>query len=107
MSTRWVVGILLLWFTVTLVSLILDAQYLGAEETSNLNTLMHPEFLEGASIPFIGFFIVAWSWIRVLFDAITFNYSFLTGTWAILKYVGWCLSIATIAGFVLALRGAT
>jgi len=107
MSTRWIVGMMLLWFTVTMVSLILDAQYMGAAETSKLNALLHPSFLEGADIPFIGFFIVMWGYIRIFLSTLTFDYSFLTGSWEILKYVGITLSVATILGLVLALRGST
>ena len=105
MRSNWLTGMMILWFIVTLVSLILDSQYIGANETSELNLLLHPGFIEGASIPFVGFFIVTWEYISTFIGMLFFNYSFLTGSWEILKIFGWILSVATIIGLVISLRG--
>ncbi len=105
MNAKWLVGMMLLWFSVTIVSLILDAQYVGADDVAKLNTLLHPSFLAGADIPFIGFFVVVFNYISVFISTLTFDYSFLTGGFEVLKYVGICLSVGTIVMLVLALRG--
>jgi len=105
MNTKWVAGMMILWFVVTLVSLILDAQYIGSEQTADLNKLLHPSFLAGADIPFIGFFVISWSYISIFIGTLTFDYTFLTGSWEILRWLGISLSIATIIGLILALRG--
>ena len=105
MRSNWLMGVMILWFILTIVSLILDVQYVGVEQTSALNTLLHPGFIEGASIPFVGFFIVTWEYISTFIGMLFFNYSFLTGSWEILKIFGWILSVATIIGLVISLRG--
>jgi len=102
-STKWLVGILLLWFGLTTMSLFLDAAYCGADQTSTLAQLMNPGFLEGTEEQG-GVFIIAWNYIGLIPDMLFFNYSFLTGAWVILKYVGWCLGIATIVMLAIALK---
>lgn len=103
MSTKWLAGMLTLGFGVTFLSLMLEGAYLGAESIGELATLMNPGFLEGTEEQG-GVFIMAWSVIGLIPDMLFYNYSFLTGSWEVIKYIGWTLSGATIVMLAIALK---
>jgi hypothetical protein len=53
----------------------------------------------------IGVFNIVWNYIKLLWNILWWNYSFLTGFWAVFKYLGWCISLGLIVTLVMALRG--
>lgn len=103
MSNKWLVGMLTLGFGLTLLSLLLEGAYLGADSIGELATLMNPGFLEGTEEQG-GVFVIAWNVIGLIPDMLFFNYSFLTGSWVIIKYIGWLLSAATMLVLMIALK---
>lgn len=118
MRAGWLVGLAILWIIGTLISVTLEATYIGQElqytETgevvgtvSTLDKLMNPEFDEFTNpLTFVvGVFNIVWDYIGVLWNMLWWNYVFFTGVWSIFKYIGWCISLGLIMSLVLAIRG--
>lgn len=107
MRTTWVVGICMLFFIGTGISLTLEKQYAGTGLVDTFFALMKPDFASFTNplTAIGGFFILVWDWIQALWSVFWWDYSFFTGTWAILKYLGWCVSIGIIVSIVMAIRG--
>lgn len=127
MRMTWTVGILMLFFIGTGISLTLENEYIGAEVQyedvagnpceasaedaepvgviSQFKILIQPGFVKGGDIPIIGFFIMVWGWLQAFWSAFWWDYSFFTGTWMVLKYLGWSISIGVVVAMVMAIRG--
>lgn len=107
MRITWVVGFGMLYLGGTLISLTLEQQYIGADTTSIFFRIMQPEFVEGGGIlsNIWGVFKISFVWIQALWAMFWWDYSFLTGTWAVLRYIGWCLSIGMAVAIGMAIRG--
>lgn len=118
MRSTWLVGLAILWLIGTIISMTLEATYIGQEvqytesgevvgTVSTLDKLMNPEFDEFTN-PFtfiVGVFNIVWDYIGVLWNMLWWNYTFFTGVWSIFKYIGWCISLGLIMSLVLAIRG--
>ena len=90
MSTKWLIGLLLMWGVMTLISGVLESTTLGENEVGILQGLMTSPTVT-SSTDFLG---AATSWINYgtnfignLWDVFWFNYSFFQGQWLIVKYV--------------------
>ena len=107
MRTLFIVGMILAFFVGGLISQTIDYQnsYMNPDSHNMFVLLLEPEFVTGGSIPVIGFFVIAWEWLQAIWVALSWDYSFFTGYWEILRYVGWCFSIGFIVSLVLAVRG--
>ncbi len=107
MRTTWIVGITMLFFLGTAISLTLEKQYAGTGIIDTFFTLMRPDFSSFTNplTAIGGFFIMMWDWIKALWSVFWWDYSFFVGSWEILKYLGWCVSIGIIVSIVLAIRG--
>jgi len=107
MRTTWIVGLCMLFFIGTGISLTLEMQYAGTGVIDVFFALMKPDFSSFTN-PLTavgGFFIMVWDWIDAMWKVLWWDYSFFTGSWEILKYLGWCVSIGLIVSIVLAVRG--
>lgn len=107
MRITWVVGLLLLFLVGTLISITLEGEYIGTDTTNVFYKLMRPDFGQFTNplSAIGGFFLLVWDWLQAFWSVFWWDYSFFVGTWAILKYVGWCISIGIVVSLVLAIRG--
>lgn len=107
MKTLIIVGIFMLYLIGTAISLTLEGEYLGTGLVDTFFRVMRPEFgsFSNPLTAIGGFFIMVWAWIQALWAVFWWNYSFFTGYWEVLKYLGWCLSIGIVVSLVLAVRG--
>jgi len=107
MRTFLIMALAMAYLGGTLISVTIEGNYVGADTTSALTQAMRPPFVDFSN-PLTavgGFFMVAWTYIQALWAMFWWDYSFFEGSWAILKYVGRCASIAMVASVVLAIRG--
>jgi len=107
MRTTWTVGFALMYLAGQFISYTLEQQYLGTDTTSIFYQILQPQFLEGGSIleNIWGVFKITFVWIQALWSMFWWEYSFLTGTWAVLRYIGWSLSIGMAVAIAMAIRG--
>ncbi|GAH55757.1 unnamed protein product [marine sediment metagenome] len=130
MRMTWIVGLAMLFFIGTGISMTLENEYIGSEGVqyedkygnpcdiddpgakpvgviSTFYTLVKPDFAQFTNpLQAIGgFFVLAWNWIVALWKVFWWDYAFFTGTWAILKYLGWAISLGVIVALIMAIRG--
>ena len=109
MRTSWLAGFALLFLIGTIISLTLEGQYFGVDDANVFYRLMNPDFgnFSNPLTAIGGFFIMAWTFVQALWAIFWWDYSFLTGSWEILRYAGWALSVSMIVTIVLAVRGSS
>jgi len=107
MRLSWMTGFALLYLVGMIISLTLEGQYLGVDEANVFYRVMNPNFgsFTNPISAIGGFFIMVWTWIQALWAILTWDYSFLRGSWEVLRYVGWAGSLAMVVSIVLAVRG--
>ena len=107
MRTSWMAGFGLLFFCGMLISLTIEGLYMGTDTTNVFYRVMNPNFgsFSNPLLAIGGFFIMVWTWIQALWAILWWDYSFLTGSWEILRYAGWSVTIAMVVSIVLAVRG--
>lgn len=76
MKTSWFIGILTLFVLMSLVSGIIEMQYLGGQENSE--AIFERLFSSPA---------LSWDILFAAWDALWFNYAFFTGAWQIVRWV--------------------
>ena len=101
------VGFGMLYLAGTFISLTLEQQYIGSDTTSVFFRMLQPPFVEGGGVlsNIWGVFKVTGVWIEAVWSMLWWDYSFLTGTWAALRYIGWAMSIGLATAVILAIRG--
>ena len=109
MKPGFVIGLVMLFVLLQIICNICEMQDpLTSDTTSHLYYLMSPDIPSysnpiGAVISYIS---VPFIWLYHLFALLAFDFSFLTGGWAIFKYIFfWPLSIGIIYGLISWLRG--
>lgn len=107
MRTSWMAGILFLFVFGQIISLTIESQYVGTNLTDTFYALMRPDFAQFTNplTAIGGFFIFLWEWVQALWAVFWWDYSFLEGTWEILRVFGWALSISMIVSILMAIRG--
>jgi len=108
MRVWFLVGTFVLFIVGSYISFTLDKEFLGSDTTGTLHSLMIEIDFSEYTNPLTavgGFFTVVGSWIKALWSCLWWDYSFFEGTWKILKYAGWALSIGLIAQVVGLFRG--
>jgi len=111
MSNKWIIGLWILFIGGSLLSGILEMQFLtgsGVQEESVFEALMSPPAFTNMDILTFALTVITttFEWIQAFFDIITWNYAFLTGSYSIIKWILlYPLSIAFVTSIVLAIRG--
>ena len=107
MRLPWMTGFALLCLVGMIISLTLEGQYLGENEHNVFWAVMSPDFgsFTNPISAIGGFFIMVWDWIKAVWAILTWNYSFLEGSFKILRYIGIAGSLAMVVSLVLAVRG--
>lgn len=107
MRMSWLTAFVILYIAGIVISLTLEGKYITSDEANVFHTLMKPEFgnFSNPLAAIGGFFKFTWVFLRALWTVLWWDYSFLTGPWEILRYVGWAGSIAMIYAIIQSLRG--
>lgn len=108
MRTSWLIGMLMLFTILTIVSGIIEQTYLGADEAGTIwgamSSFQAIEFTNPLTAVG-GLIIAATDLTQALFKAFIFNYSFLTGIWFVFRILGCCISAGIVVSLILAIRG--
>lgn len=107
MRISWFTAIGLLFLVGTIISVTLEGEYVGADTSNVFYSIMNPEFMEYTNplTAIGGFFVYVLTWVKGIWKMLWWDYSFLTGSWELLRYAGWAISTAFVIGLVMAIRG--
>lgn len=105
MRTSWLAGMIFIWLSITIVSLLLDNAYIGENEISTLSILTSANLLPSGGNWFTDLLNTVGGYIGALWNMVTLNYSMFTGDWIIFKIAYYVLSIPTGYSLIMALRG--
>lgn len=72
MNIKWIIGVLVLFVILTMLSGIIESSTIGADEISRMKTLLQPE--------------LSWGYVENIYGILTFDYSFFQGEWQIVRY---------------------
>jgi len=108
MSVRWIQGLVFFWFLNTLVCQMLDGAYIGATEAQIINQMAGFHTLESGDILAIP--LLSGGFFSGLTSMLSWDYSFLTGGFILLKWAMYAVSLGIIWGilqtFIPAMMGA-
>jgi len=109
MSIKWVIALMTGFVILSLLSGIIEMQYLEPGETGVLQTILTSPKVTTINNPLTApftFLSVAWNIIKALWSAFWWNYAFFQGYWVIVKYaIFWPISVGLIVAIIMALRG--
>lgn len=109
MSTKWLIGLIMLWGMFTVIAGICEQSTYGATEVGLVQQLMtQPEFTSTFGV--LGDAYTAMSWagneIKVLWNMFWFNYPFFEGQWQTIRYIVFMpVSIGVIISMFFAIKG--
>ena len=89
MSAKWLIGFFMLYVICAIVSLMMEAQQLGASEASTLYIILTPDIPAysnpiGAIFAYIS---VAPAYLDALWSIFWWDYSFFEGSWQLVRYI--------------------
>lgn len=99
MRTAWLIFIFMCFVLISVFANIGEGIYLGSFEATtlgkvlNFSTLLNP--------------LTAGTYLESVKDLFTFNYPFLSGSWAIIRWLLTCIGGAVLIGLILSLRGSS
>jgi len=110
MKTSWIIGLWVLFIGGSLISGITEMQFLSGStnEVAVFNRLMTQPVLADANVFTIVGAVVKMTinWFFAFWDMLLWNYAFLTGGWAIFKWIVlYPISAGFIASIIMAVRG--
>ena len=111
MKTSWVVALWILFVGASLLSGILEMQFLsgtGGQEAGVLTRLMTIPSLKDLDFFSAAIAIVSipFTWLLAFWDMIMWNYAFFTGSWALAKwFLCYPLSAAVVVSIIMTIRG--
>ncbi len=117
MKMGWVVGLWMVFIGGAFLSGILEMQYLsgsGSYSASSIfnNLMTVPAVPDTGLLGFVetigAIVVVTWNWVLAFINALFWNWTFLQGSWAIVKWILlYPLSIGCVVSLVLAIRGSS
>lgn len=110
MSPKWIIGLATLFIAGTVLSGLLELQYLGSAEAGLFYRLTHNYEAIEFTNPLVAlgtFATVAWAYIGDIWTMFIWDYAFFEGSWSIFRYlIFWPISIGLIVSLILAaIRG--
>ncbi len=105
MRTSWLAGMIFLWLSIVILSLLLDNAYIGGEEMSTLAVLTSADLMPSGGNWFIDLLNTVGGYIAALWRMVTLDYSMFTGDWIVVKIAYYVLSIPTGYSLIMSLRG--
>ena len=98
MSVRWLMGLSLIWMLSQMVCLIIEGSYVGDSEIDVINDLAALNILDSSGLLGLPMLMLEFFW--ALPKIIGFDYSFLTGGYAIIRMIMMCLTIGITWGII-------
>lgn len=110
MHPKWIISLAMLFLGGTILSGLLEQQYLGTSSAGMFHDLMNGYKELNFSNPFVAItsvISVAWDYVQMLWNLFWWNYSFFYGTWEVVRYFCWCISIGIIASLIMSVTRGT
>lgn len=104
--TKWLIALAILFLMGSLLSGVIEQQYLGSSQVGVLHGLIAGYQQANFSNPIIGIasiFSIVWNSLKAIWQMFWWNYAFFDGYWVIFKYLGWCISLGVVITLVLSL----
>lgn len=90
-----------MWISATIICLTLNGQTIGGGDLiDNINSLSSIQIVSQADTTIFGVFNNVIAYFSAFFNMLTFNYSFFSGGWQILRYVLLAITIGMIFGVI-------
>lgn len=108
MATKWFIGLMMAWVILTVMSNMQDGAYLSGSDAQDLvNATQSVQGVDytSASSSAGGAVVAVGKFLSAAGKALMWDYSFMTGGYVILRYLGMCVSFALLLSFALAIRG--
>lgn len=105
MSPKWIMFILFTYVGFQLLGNIAESTWFGASHLTLMNLLTGAYVSEGSSGGIVSILSVAADWGTAIFGTLTWDYSFLTGEWILLRWVLSAFTVGFIWGAIQLARG--
>ena len=89
MSPKWFIFLIIAFVALTFVSSLIERSYATAITATYLDTLFHPNWANPMG------------YLRAIWGAVSFDYSFWVGSWAYVRYIGMGISLGIGVAFVM------
>jgi len=108
LAPKWLIFFAWTFVIGTIASGVAEYTYFGSAEAGILGKLLTGWQGITFSNPLVAIGSIAiflWDFIQTIFNMLLWNYGCFTGTWAIIRILGLCISMGFIVSFVFAIRG--
>ncbi len=106
MHPKWIIALAILFLAGTLISGILEQEYLGSSEAGMFHDLL-TKYKEVHLWNFLSIISVVWSYIVLIWRLFWWDYSFWYGSWEIIRFFCWTISIGIIVSLILSVTRGT
>lgn len=105
MHPKWIIALAMLFLAGTIISGILEQSYLGTSDAGMFHDLLSK--YKELSWNFITIISVTWSYIVLVWKMFWWDYSFWYGSWEIIRFFCWTISIGIIVSLILSITRGT
>ena len=105
MAPKWIISLAILFLAGTIISGILEQSYLGTSDAGMFHDLLSK--YKELSWNFLTIISVAWSYIVLVWKMFWWDYSFWYGSWEIIRFFCWTISIGIIVSLILSITRGT
>jgi hypothetical protein len=105
MAPKWIIALATLFLAGTIISGILEQSYLGSADAGMFHDLLSK--YKELSWNFLTIISVAWSYIVLVWRMFWWDYSFWYGSWEIIRFFCWTISIGIIVSLILSITRGT
>lgn len=105
MHPKWIIALAMLFLAGTIISGILEQSYLGTSDAGMFHDLLSK--YKELSWNFFTIIKVTWSYIVLVWKMFWWDYSFWYGSWEIIRFFCWTISIGIIVSLILSVTRGT
>jgi len=105
MAPKWIIALATLFLAGTIISGILEQSYLGTSDAGMFHDLLSK--YKELSWNFLTIISVAWSYIVLVWKMFWWDYAFWYGSWEIIRFFCWTISIGIIVSLILSITRGT
>ena len=106
MAPKWIIALATLFLAGTIISGILEQSYLGTSDAGMFHKLL-TGYTEMHWYNIGSVISVAWSYIVLVWKMFWWDYAFWYGSWEIIRFFCWTISIGIIVSLILSITRGT
>lgn len=101
MTVNKVIWLAFMWISATIICLTLNGQTIGGSSLiDQINALSSLQIISESNTTIFGIFNNVIAYFSAFFNMLTFNYSFFTGGWVIVRYILLAITIGMVFGLM-------